>query len=390
MLSQALVSVMVGLGISSVLFFPILIWHYRRYGRPDITRLFWTVAGFIYVSALIAFTIFPIPDFDQGYCATHATEPVYNILRVPAEAYELFQKHGLAHLFEAWLFWETALNILLFVPLGFLVRRVFEYPRLSVLAVALGTSIFIEATQITGNWGIAECPYRVADITDLVTNTSGAALGIALEALVPRFLQKREELRRTRHQPRAVTRRRRLLGMILDTGYLIVGFLSMGAVTGMALSLLWPDYFSSPLYGTRLGGIPLRLEFMFPLAATMCMVIIPAASGTGASLGQRTVYLRPATVGSIRRGAPGSTHNGTPSRLRLILRSLCVQGLLLTSLLTSSFIVFFCAAFACFASAICVLFTTRGFSGLVTRCAFVDSRAASDDSQQSPRDSQAT
>ena len=45
--------------------------------------------------------------------------------------------------------------VVLFVPFGLIVRRVMEWPRGTVLAAALGTSLLIELTQLTGNWGLA-------------------------------------------------------------------------------------------------------------------------------------------------------------------------------------------------------------------------------------------
>jgi glycopeptide antibiotics resistance protein len=73
-------------------------------------------------------------------------------------------------------FLQVALNVLLLVPLGMLLA--YRYKRsfgITVLA-GQGVSLLIEVTQGTGVFGIFDCPYRLADIDDLIANTTGAAL----------------------------------------------------------------------------------------------------------------------------------------------------------------------------------------------------------------------
>ncbi len=66
---------------------------------------------------------------------------------------------------------NTILNIILFMPLGFLVPVIWkEYRSLRiVLVMGLGLSLFIEVLQIF--------TFRLTDVDDLITNTAGAVLG---------------------------------------------------------------------------------------------------------------------------------------------------------------------------------------------------------------------
>lgn len=310
MTSQVLGSILVGLAVSAVLFLPLVVWQYRRYGRFDALRMLWTAAGFIYASAIVAFTVFPLPEFTPGYCTAHATAPLLDPLRFPKELVDLARAEGPGALLSDWLVWEFTLNMVLFIPFGVLVRRVFEWPRGIVLAAALGTSLLIELTQLTGNWGLAPCPYRFADTTDLFTNTTGAVIGIALEKLTPRLLSSKAHLLSQRDRARPVTRGRRLLGMLLDTW-----FLSLAAVVGGTIA--------SSAYAVGHGGTGqeltpaqlLELEawiFHGAALAALLTAVVPAVLTGGASLGQRTVYLTPRP-----RNA---------ARWRLIVRALVVQG----------------------------------------------------------------
>lgn len=79
MKAQVFRSIFVGLAVSAVLFLSLLVWQYRRFSRFDGLWMAWTAAGFIYATAIIAFTVFPLPDFSTGYCTAHKTSP----LRLP-------------------------------------------------------------------------------------------------------------------------------------------------------------------------------------------------------------------------------------------------------------------------------------------------------------------
>lgn len=310
MTSQVLGSILVGLIVSAVLFLPLVVWQYRRYGRFDGLRMLWTAAGFIYASAIVAFTVFPLPDFTPGYCTAHSTTPLLDPLRFPKDLIAHADQNGAASLLSDWLVWEFALNMVLFIPFGLIVRRVFEWPRGLVLAAAFGTSLLIELTQLTGNWGLAPCPYRFADVTDLFTNTTGAIIGIGLEKITPRLLSTKTHLLSQRDRARPVTRRRRLLGMLLDAWYLALAAL-IGGTIASTLYAIGNDGTGQELTPTQL----LELEtwiFHGAALAALLTAVVPAMITDGGSLGQRSVYLAP-----VPRNA---------ARPRLIARSLITQG----------------------------------------------------------------
>ncbi|HEY1532198.1 MAG TPA: VanZ family protein [Galbitalea sp.] len=75
---------------------------------------------------------------------------------------------------------EPVSNVLLFVPLGLLLRS-FGWRLLAVVGTGLAVSLIIEVTQYLVNMG------RTADINDLVENTIGTLLGSLVAVLLGRM-----------------------------------------------------------------------------------------------------------------------------------------------------------------------------------------------------------
>lgn len=317
MKAQLAGSIGIGLAVAAIAFLPLVLWQYRRYGRFDLLRIAWTAAGFVYAAALVAFTIFPLPDFSGDFCAHNATHPIWDPLRFPRSVIQILHDKGPVALASDFVVWEFALNMVLFIPFGLMVRRVLEWPRTVVLIAGLGLSTLIELTQMTGNWHLAPCAYRYADTTDLVTNTTGTALGIALEALTPRLLSRKNHLLAQRGHARPITATRRLLGMALDSWFLLIAALAGGTLGSVGYTLMHRGQ------GKLTQAQMLTLEHWILTGAwiaALLVALLPAVMGTGASWGQRTVYLRPA--------------GPTTTRTRCLLRAATVQAAVPTLLYT--------------------------------------------------------
>ena len=69
---------------------------------------------------------------------------------------------------------QLLLNIVLFMPLGFLLMRFLRRNIGHTVIVGFLLSLAIELTQLSGFWGIYPCSYRQFDVDDLLTNTLGA------------------------------------------------------------------------------------------------------------------------------------------------------------------------------------------------------------------------
>ncbi len=79
----------------------------------------------------------------------------------------------------------SLLNILLFVPFGFLLPFVTKINMARVVVIGALLSISIELAQLLTGL-LAKTTFRVADINDLLFNTTGAAIGYGLFVLFVR------------------------------------------------------------------------------------------------------------------------------------------------------------------------------------------------------------
>ena len=70
-------------------------------------------------------------------------------------------------------FQQMTLNILLFVPLGFLARHFWQMSRRQAVALGFTVSLAIEVAQLS-------LGHRIFDVDDLMTNTTGALAGYGL------------------------------------------------------------------------------------------------------------------------------------------------------------------------------------------------------------------
>ncbi|MCO1579523.1 VanZ family protein [Crossiella sp. SN42] len=182
--------------VGFALLIPVVVFHYVRFGRVDPRRSFVLYAALMYGLVLLALVFMPFPPLDSVCTGRQSTQ--FTPFQFLADIQTELAKHGQSG-FLAGLTSKSMLsfvfNIALFVPLGVLLRKVYGLQRRWVVAIGSVASLLIEITQLTGNFGIYPCPYRLFDVDDLVANTLGAALGglIAPAALiVPKLLPPNE------------------------------------------------------------------------------------------------------------------------------------------------------------------------------------------------------
>lgn len=357
--SQFTTSVVGGLVVFLLLLIPVLVIQYRRYGRLSPLRVLAVSAVCVYAVALVAYTLLPLPS-GPDTCGTSGTGarrqlvPFTFVGDIARETAGL----GVAATLTSRAALQVIFNVVLFVPLGLLVRRFSGRGLLITTALGLAVSLVIELTQGTAMWGVYDCPYRVADVDDLLANTTGALIGALLAPRLLAWLPRADQLTPLRSQPIPVTRVRRWLGMVTDLGV----FVGATAVIGFGLTLLRPLTGFDVSGGSAWAWVPAAV-------AGVASFGVPALLGSGASWGQRIVWLEP-------------TWAGRPSVPRLLWRAAAVGGTWAASVALGTVIdpegpgqvVALLLSVPALLSPWVVLGTPRGLSGLLAGARISDAR----------------
>ncbi|MFF2493166.1 VanZ family protein [Agromyces sp. NPDC058064] len=341
-LMPGVIAVLVGAVALTLVFVPLVALSYRRRGGFSAARMLGWIALLFYVMGLWAYTLLPLPDGAYD-CVGVELDPfavVTDIARLQAEEGGSLLRNAA--------FQQLVLNIVLFAPLGFFVRALFD--RGVVVATAAGAlvSLGIELTQLTGIWGAYPCAYRLFDTGDLLANTIGAVLGSLAALALLRRGRASDEPRDA--SPSAVSAGRRLLAMTADLLVLGVGSVVLSVLANTAILLL--------------AGREAVLEVADPvsLAATLLVIAAQAVSvlAGGVTLGERAVLIgaveprRPRVLWRLVRFAVGIGGYGllqlAPEPWSLLASALAVASLV-------------------------VAFTSRGHRGLGQAAAGMDAIA---------------
>jgi len=273
--TNALVAIALGSVLAVVLLIPVAAVQYRLDGRLGPLDLTILVTAAVYALALWTYTLLPMPAEDTFPCQGSQLRLFGSMrhIRIPDD--------GPAALLRDPAFLQIALNVLLFVPLGYFVRAVLHRGVLVATSLGLGVSLLIELTQRTGVWNLYDCPYRLFDVDDLVVNTLGATVGSLLSLLLVR--RRRPDV----VMPTHVSLGRRLVGFVCDV--LFVAMLGAGAA--LAYRGL---YFADLLDGRADQGTQALLQWVVPFTAEALMVLVAGRTVGELVVSVRAVARRPA------------------------------------------------------------------------------------------------
>ena len=152
-----------------------LLWAARLRRRDERYRV-WFTLFYIYCCLVACVTLMPfrlaIPGGNNLFLEQVNLEPFRDIRRGYLGA-----RSG------------AALNLLMFIPFGFMLPALKRRGLLRVVLGSFAASLFIESVQLLYCWG-GVSNSRIFDVTDLIMNTAGGAAGGVL------FLLARPRLRR--------------------------------------------------------------------------------------------------------------------------------------------------------------------------------------------------
>lgn len=359
---SAQIGLFMGLLVFALVFVPIVVVQYRRYGRISKGRLLGAAAVSIYVAAIASYTWLPLPtQSSEAWCAAYGVQELQ--LRPFAFADDItaaVSDVGWRAALTSREVLQVVFNVVLFVPWGVLVRGYLQRPAWVAILTGALASLFVEVTQATGLWFIYPCAYRVADVDDLLTNTLGAVIGAAIAPLFLFWMPRREALAADRLVPRKITAWRRILSMFITWAgvSLLAGALS--AVVRFVYVVLGGDPMVPSMHWVDFG------LFAF---AVLLLIYVPAVRGRG-SFGQQTVWLAPRWPG--RDGELGIG----PWWLRILRASVAAVPMLLASAFSGNAADTPLQLIAA-ASVVMAPFTAtkRALSGWLTRATMIDVRS---------------
>ncbi|MBD7949985.1 VanZ family protein [Oerskovia rustica] len=374
----AYVGVIGGVVVFVMFLLPIVVWQYRRYGRLSWLRLLGSAAVAVYGVALVAYTLLPLPSGDLAqWCAQHGfSGPQLNPFQFVEDIRRDTAGMSAAARLRSPAVLQTVFNVVLFVPWGVLVRRFFGWRLPLTVLSAFAASLLIETTQGTGIFGLIPCSYRLADVDDLLTNTLGGLIGALIAPVVLRWMPRSTDLATERGVPRLVTVWRRWLGMLLDAFLVSVTGTVLVLFYRVALVALGQDV---PL---EAGAVDVVLGSLVPV---VLVLLVPPFLGSGASWGQRAMWLEPRWTADVAEGPVGAGGLGRGTMARRVVRGLASGGLWGVCLVLAEVpgggllpdVAAPLGSLVAFVAVVSVLFTRdrRGVSGVVSGARMVDARS---------------
>lgn len=335
-----------------LLLIPILVCQYRAYGSLNKRRLLGSGVASLYFAALVSYTVLPLPDAADVICRTPTLDPLHFM----GDLAKADPGTGLLGLLQTRTALQILLNIALFVPWGIVVRGLLGRSFATATITGAMVSVLIETTQASRLLMLYPCPYRVADIDDVIMNTVGALVGALIAPLVVWWMPRPRDLSVTRLVARPVTVWRRWLSMIIECAALAVAALTPLLLVRAAASL----------HQVSVSDQQWRaVEYSCAGLAWLIVFGVPAVRGHG-SLGMRAVWLAPVWTDGTRM-----------LTMRRLARAGLVSGSLVLGAALSATSVHVFIGMLAFAAAVSVPFTSDkgGLSCRLMGATLVDVRA---------------
>ncbi len=292
-----------GVILAAVLFVPFLAASYRARGRVTLARTLQWIALLIAFLALWSYTILPAPLPTSPYACRvpnlDLTTDLRDILAIQESGTSILANEALQ---------VVLLNVLFFVPIGFLVRTLFSWGVVRGALVGFALSLAVETTQLTGLWGIYPCAYRLFSVNDLLDNTLGAVVGSLLALLFVRRTRARADDTGAVSLLVPVRIGRRLLAAAAD----LVLFVSVALSIGLLVAIL-----GQAAGRTGTDRAEESLGFIVALVVYAAPVLL-----TGATWGERAVLIEagggwtPRVLSPRRAGGPGARWGDGDRRVR--------------------------------------------------------------------------
>lgn len=298
------ISLLLFLGITAMFLVPWVRHLYVRYGKFRSLAGALSAAFGLYVCALVGFTLFPLPD-EQSIqaCTDWLGRAQLTVGGSLSEMAGVFSERGIVSGFLSTTFLQIAFNIVFFVPLGMFCAYRWSRGIISTGFIGLGVSLAIEITQGTALWWLYPCPYRLADVDDLILNTSGALLGWVAIVVVRKKLPPLS-LAFVPSVSAVPTQLRVVLGELLNL-YTVI-FVQVFVTAGVLFFeiVVTGDFAKLPV--TSAGWYPYALSTFVTL---LLMFVIPMMRKDKSGPGIHAVAIKPLTLDKMGQQRPLTTQS---------------------------------------------------------------------------------
>lgn len=253
-----IMAILLGVGLAVLLFVPFVAIEYRKRGRLTPGRIGLWGALLVYGFALWTYTLLPLPDPDSIRCVGAQLTPFQFIDDIGT-----FDTGSIRAILTNPAVLQVVMNVLLFIPLGFLLRGMWKLGVVATTVIGFGLSLLIEVTQRTGVWGIYPCAYRFFDVDDLIANTTGALIGGILSLVLLYGHSSRHEEAVGMQGPRKVTIGRRIIVALCD----LLSFWLLATFVGVVTNAV-------ELYGMQVESANLDSELATTVATWVAFVVL--------------------------------------------------------------------------------------------------------------------
>lgn len=269
--------------LASFLTLPWAVYQYRKHGYFSFWRTLLILSFIFYGLSAFFLVIFPLPSV-RNNCASIDPGAIF-IQNRPFQFVRDIQRESRFHwavpssyidLLTSRAFYQMFFNVLLLFPLGVFLRYLFKGKAkwFHAALIGFGVSLFFEITQRTALFGFFECPYRIFDVDDLLTNTVGTVLGFILAPMFLVLIPSRETLSEQRdffNNQRKATFGAQLMEVLLN-------IIIARVITNLIFGLL------------KRPGV-LVDEIIFAIVFFVVMVVIPVI-WKGNTVGSKIVRMR--------------------------------------------------------------------------------------------------
>ena len=263
--------------VAALITLPYLVVQYRRFGSVPWWRTFVVYLFVLYLMAAYFLVILPLPTQDVyvPYAAHPQLVPFSFVGEIAHDAHVTSDPATWLAALTTPAVYQVLFNVLLTIPFGFFLRYYFHRSWWQVLILGFLWTLFFETSQFTGLFGIYQHPYRLFDVDDLITNTTGSMVGFWLALLFARVLPDMDEVNQEAWEKGSrASLTRRIVSFVVDM-----------LIASLAAALVGSAWKAAGLNGA------VEHQAIETAIFAVCFALIPALPGS-ATLGQRLLRLR--------------------------------------------------------------------------------------------------